>query len=392
MKPHARAMLTLLIALVLACPARADDAVGVPPPSDDAAVWYLTALLQIERSLKSFDDPDEALDIASATSLDSYDPEKAGPVIDRLQDSLDWARRGSTLSKCQWPATLEEDGPYALLPNLGEMRHLARMFTVSAMVKQSRGDLVGATDDCMVIMRLARHAGADHTVIGVLVQISIEGLAVQQIINQLPHYDRDGLTKLRDALDTLPPKVTMAQAVQTERVMALWMERLYKEKGYEEVRKQFGALVNEGFDVDENTPAFPTENDLLNMIEDLKKAYDELAQLMKLSPQQYTEATEKFEQKVENSPNVLIRVLLPSLSVARRSEFIADSKVAMLQAMIAYRLGGEDAFNKVLDPFDGKPFTRKVTEEGVVLTSTLIRHDKPLSQTFPSELAKPLQD
>lgn len=369
-------------------PAHAQQAPDIPPPSDDAAVWYLTALLQVERTLNGADDPEKQNNLATNTDEQDFELDKVGPVIDRLQDHLDYARRGATLDKCTWPVKLEEDGPYALLPNLTDMRRLARLLCVSAMVKRARGDLDGATDDCLAVMRLARHSASDGTVIGTLVQFSIEALATHTLTSQLHLYDRERLEALSKALSGLPAKVTLARAVQSERLYALWIERVLKQEGYAEIKRQFAELTPDGRG--ERVPPFPTEPELVKMIEDLNKTYDELERVMASPPQAFNEAKEAFDKRIEGSANILVRALMPALGAARYTEFAADSRIAMLQAMIAYRLGGEQAFIAVVDPYDGKPFTREVTDDGVVLTSRLIRSGNPWSHTFPAECAQPL--
>ena len=96
---------------------------------------------------------------------------------------------------------------------------------------------------------------------------------------------------------------------------------------------------------------------LIAYVKQLEPLYDEATRLLTLSWPGYQAPTAEFERKLATHPNVLARQFLPALGKARAREFPLEAKYAMFQAAIAYKVGGEEAFKAVNDPFGDGPFT-----------------------------------
>ncbi len=377
---------SFMLALLLATPAFAQDLTPeAPPPSDNAAVWYLTASTLWHA--RGFDaETSELIQTYNEADLD-----KAGPVIDRLGAILYYVREGSKREKCSWAVDLDL-GPLALLPHPIHLRTLTRVLAVSAQVRLARGDAAGAIEDCLTIMRMAPHAAADGTVVSNMMQASMEVVGVETLGKRLDALDREHLEQLRQGLAGLNERQPIWKALANDRLYVAWLRRQYETKGVEGFRdsglwskdrvpREIEAL--EGSDRADQTVA--------DWLDELDRTYNRIIEVAKLPPAEFEPQAAKLEKQINESENPLVRGVVGDIGAVRRVELRTLSIRAMLDAMIAYRLGGEQAFRQVADPYDGRPFDFEVTDAGVVLSSRQIYHDdQRVSLTFSAGCAGPL--
>lgn len=386
MKHHANAFvrITILLSVGWAWPTPAEPIPEPPSPSDNAAVWYLTAHMFMPG------DDDENL-IRVIDSWENPDLKEAAQSLKSVKIPLDYIRRGAALERCAWAADFKKDGIATLLPQLTHMRQYAKLLVVSAQVRMSNGDTEGAIDDLIAIMHVSRHAAADGSLIGCLVQISMDKLAVDAIAKQLHRFDRTELESVRARLNALPSRYSVQSSIATERLLSVWLKRLLLNNDGKIDTQQLKELglteLNEAL---KGKDAKKHAELLTQWFDEMDAFYQRLYDNFGLPYDQFVKADAQYVKDIENSDNVFIKMLMPALGTAYKTERRAKSMYVILDAAIALRLGGDEAFNAVTDPADGKPFDREVTDAGLVLSSRLKKNDQALSVPFDREIARPL--
>lgn len=354
--------------------AHGDQLPQPPPPSDNAAVWYLTAQYYF---MSSGNEEKHAL-------LEKYrdpDLEEARKYLAQ-SDALAMLRRGAALERCAWAVDLKADGPYALLPHLGMMRELSRLMAVSGRVRLEDGDAEAALGDWVVMMHMARHSADDGTLIGCLVQHVIDRTAIELLADHLHRLDRDGLEVLSQLLADIPTRYTVQDAVAAETMMGSWLRRQYDAGEFAGFQ---GLVGDDAADLFKGVKPEQRDEKMKQWLDELDAAYGGIYDLLGLENAAFVKANAQYERDIAELDNPLIRLLMPAIGSTRAAERRALALHAMLRAMIAYRLGGEEAFNAVVDPLDGKPFDRKLTEKGLVVSSRIKHRDKPLFLIFAAE-------
>ena len=177
----------------------------------------------------------------------------------------------------------------------------------------------------------------------------------------------------------------MQDSIAGEAIIGRWFRRQYKNGGLEAFQGPIGdgaAALFKGVKPDQRNEK------MKQWLDELDAAYGRIYELLGLENAAFDQANAQYEKEITESDNPLIRLLMPAIGGARAAEERAMALHAMIRAMLAYRLGGEEAFDAVVDPLDGKPFDRKLTEEGLVVSSRIQHRDKPLSLTFASEVGR----
>ncbi len=122
---------------------------------------------------------------------------------------------------------IEENQPIiqTSLPGIQEMREWARAATARATYQVGIGDLDGAIDDTITLFRLGRHIGRQGTLISALVGIAIEGMGSSVGIGENPAFppSKEQIERLLREIDALPPRITLAECMESERLFGLAM-------------------------------------------------------------------------------------------------------------------------------------------------------------------------
>ncbi|MGL4942916.1 MAG: DUF1559 domain-containing protein [Thermoguttaceae bacterium] len=118
-----------------------------------------------------------------------------------------------------------EWSPLALVSfsDFQRLREFARACTGRAIYRIGTGDIDGAIDDIITIYRLGRHAGRHPMLVSWLVGIAIEGVAASIDIagNPASPPSREQWERFRSELAALPPRITCAEALESERLFGL---------------------------------------------------------------------------------------------------------------------------------------------------------------------------
>ncbi len=116
--------------------------------------------------------------------------------------ALDLLRRGSEREECVFPVNWE-DGYGALFPHFARLRSAARWLSAKSKLCAHDGEIDEALDWCCVSLRMAEHTAQEPTLIGELVAIAIQAIALQraeQVMQEgppSPQFARETIEDLR---------------------------------------------------------------------------------------------------------------------------------------------------------------------------------------------------
>ncbi|XAM00451.1 hypothetical protein OT109_03485 [Phycisphaeraceae bacterium D3-23] len=329
----------------------------VLPAGDNAALRYWVAFSYLpqrgDERYETILDGDE-LDIEEARAF--LGPENSvGEALDRL----DWATQADT---CVW-AINYEDGPYALLPHLGPARTLARLCMMRARLRLHDGDIAGAAEDVLAVMKLGRAFDNDRLLISSLVGMSIEARAVNFTAEHLSAFDDAAVAQLVAGIAGLPERPALSEIIQGESDTFIgWLERTLRQAQADGVVAGDLDSLAAGLGLADADPA-PGQMDYdqwLAWVDEAKDAYTEAGRVADLPYDAYLEAIGELEAGFESSENKVISLFIPSVGAVRSSHDKAHARRAMLQAMLAIRLD-DDAdladHPAMQDPFGEGTFT-----------------------------------
>lgn len=147
------------------------------------------------------------------------------PVVSRFRNALREMHRGTKAASCDWGLDYNE-GPNLLLPHLQKARELSRAAILRSRLRFASGDVDGAVDDVLGTLILGRHCGHSPIVIGVLVNIAIEKVAIDVLAEYLPMLSPRQLDGVTNALANLPPMASLEECMKTEgESFCDWIER-----------------------------------------------------------------------------------------------------------------------------------------------------------------------
>jgi hypothetical protein len=358
--------LTLLVS-VLALeipPASAQVPDGRTELATNAALQYWQAFSQLPTLSK------EQEKLLAELQTASIDDPAVNKLLDVSQQSLMFLHRGAQLKKCEWGLDYN-DGISMLMPHLGKARELGRLAALDAKRAFEQGNWKAGRRDLISMMTLARHASEDPVIIGVLVRVAMDGIAVDCLAPYVPQL-KVPHAEVVAMFDALPPAVTLQQSLQFEKK---WFRGWITPKLRQEEQRQKGAgleLWKKLFD--ENTPDsiknVATLDEVIKLVENGIPAFDDLTRFAALPNDQFEAQYPAFEQKLK-SEHPLTALVLPSINQARSKEQRAQVRLAMLLAGIAIVESGPDKLKELKDPFGSGPFEYHQKGDGFELRSQL---------------------
>jgi hypothetical protein len=330
-----------------------------------------------------------------ARDLDDYGP-SALEQVDRAArlDTPDW----------QILPKLRSEGIGTLLPDIQQMRSLARALQARLRTEVARGRFDDALRTVKTMFAMARHLGEHPTFISELVGIAIAFVAIAPLEEML---EQPGCPNLYWAFTTLPkPMVPLEKGMEGERVMELWVFRDLSESdpmNADQLKRFIGPLeqaleinddktgkqgVRAWLDARTKDPSkvkaarhrlveiglaperlerFPAEQViLLDEKRELEARFDDMMKVGSFPPWQ-VEGLGR-ESKAKPEPALFADALLPAITSVRRAQARLDQRIALLRQVEALRLYAADQkralpaklsdFTVPLpnDPITGKPF------------------------------------
>jgi hypothetical protein len=283
---------------------------------------------------------------------------------------------------CDWGIDVS-DGPETLLPALARFKSIAQVAGLRARVHLAEGKQEAARDELLAVLVMAHNVSKDGTLISVLVQVAIENIVMSIIAENFYQFTPESLELFARGLDSGPPHGSVQQSMAVEkssfygwllqRITSIAADAAGNEQQMQnKVRELWKNHFSESDDqankvVDEWIRAADgSAAGLIGYVRQLEPLYDEITEILGLPWSEYQSRHAAFEKKVREQPNVLAREFFSALGKARQREFTTEAKLAMLQAAIAYKLGGDPAFHSIADPFGDGPFTfRRFVVDGV---------------------------
>ena len=285
---------------------------------------------------------------------------------------------------CDWGNDLS-DGPATVLPNLAKIRRTAQSTALRARVALEEGREGDAKDDLIAVLYLGRHSAINGALVQVMIGLAVEDMVVSFIAGNLHQFTPATLRELGAALDAAPKRITIAGAVKTERAAFYeWMLGKVESfraahpgddgKALEEFRELMRRDIDGGSADTANRiidAAGGTSAGLLSYIKQIAPIYDAMDKVVTAPHDVADQRFEDFTAMKSESTNLLANLFIPNITRARAKELESIARLAMLRAAIAYKTGGDAAFQQVRDPFGDGPFERAGDEEGFELRSKL---------------------
>ncbi|HMJ67126.1 MAG TPA: hypothetical protein VK615_17410 [Candidatus Binatia bacterium] len=288
---------------------------------------------------------------------------------------------------CDWGIDMS-DGPETLLPALARFKSVAQVACLRARKHLIAGKQAETRDELLATFVMGRNVSRDGTVISVLVQVAIENIVMSFIAENFYQFAPETLEQLAAGFNSAPARRQIHECMAVERyAFCDWLVAKINDFDAEsggnqqqlhtKLRELLGKVLGAPETEAEKNRMTKVPDEfigatdgsaagLIGYVKQLEPLYDEATHVLTLSWPEYQVPTAEFEKKLATHPNVLAREFLPALGKARAREFPLVSKYAMLQAAMAYKVGGEGAFKAVSDPFGDGPFTfRRFVLEGV---------------------------
>jgi hypothetical protein len=324
--------------------------------------------------------------------------------------ALKQADQAARLDTPDWQILLKmrDDGIGLLLPEVQQIRSLARALQVRYRAEIAQGRFDDALRTAQTMFAISRHLGEHPTLIGGLVGMAISSLAISGLEEML---EQPGCPNLYWALTSLPrPLIPLDKGMEGERVMHSWafrdldddtpmskdrLDKFITDTGkllelaegkpakpglqaWLDARTEDEALVGAAIRrlveyglPEERLERFPPDQViLLDEKLELEVRFDDLAKTLSFPAWQAEGLAARAESK--QSPALFADVLMPGLSNVRHAQGRIDQRIGLLRHVEALRLHSAEHDGALpaelsdvsvplpLDPFTGKPFRYEV--------------------------------
>ncbi len=190
------------------------------------------ALLYYRYWLGMGDDLREALYEEYSSDPDWRPSPKLSQIISEHPDVIRGLLKATTVEHCDWGVETEE-GIYALLPHLSELRRSARLLRADARRLLDADEIEAASERVAALYRLSAHAASDPVLISSLVSVAILHLAgreVEEIVatGSLTTTARDTMLKAIDTLDPEDPGHIRRGILEERSVFLGWFQRTFR--------------------------------------------------------------------------------------------------------------------------------------------------------------------
>jgi hypothetical protein len=241
-------------------------------------------------------------------------------------------------------------------------------------------------DRLAAALAMSRHLSSDAVLISILIQIANEDVVLTCIADNFHLFGDTTLRDLWTKLNSLPPRVSVAQAIPTEKTAFLdWLDHKLRDFRAEHPGKEKEAItyfrnLMRSLDPEAQNPDLVDDiieasggsiAGVLDYIAKTGTRYEEAKALMALPYAQFRQQAPAFDNATRTSENPLISTLFPALAKAAYKEFRVQAHWEMLRAAIEFRLRGEAGLKGVVDPFGSGPFTFQQSNDGFELRSSL---------------------
>ena len=319
--------------------------------------------------------------------------EEARRTLSTFRNVLPEARLAARRKRVEWDLPLKEQGVATRLPEIQEMRELARLMTIEARLAILEGDYATASLVLENMYTMGQQLGEAGTLVSMLVGLAAQGAATEEVIHWISQSDSPNAYW---ALTCLPSSMgNLAESLESE---DLWIRgsipyadllgaAILTPQQLEHMAHEVGTLldaqwVDGGFQIefdsgetqDVRVPAgvallplvlraYPVckrqllESDLdheliermeplqvvmLRSVQVYRELLDEMVVWSRHTPLESREALMEIDRQFKSLANrpeaVMANLMLPGIGAASRAVLRGDQKIAMLRAVEAMRL------------------------------------------------------
>jgi hypothetical protein len=297
--------------------------------------------------------------------------DRLGPLLSGYDHTFRLARVAAhSTAPCDWGIDWST-GPYTLLPHLLRVKQIANVSKVRVLWDLQQGRQDDAREDLLAAVALGRNGAADGSLISTLVQIAVEHIACQTVAENFSRFSPETLEQIADGLTNGPARHTIASCMTVEIAgFPEWLVRMFHglKKQYPDDDAKVIATISDVFtnsgDGEQVSNRWPkmvaasggTSDGMVKLVEDLRPLYARLTEIEALPLAQYEEEMKQFSADLEKNTNPFAHELLSALVKCRPREFTDLAELAMVQAGVAYKVHGPEAFRNVIDPCGQGPF------------------------------------
>ncbi len=318
---------------------------------------------------------------------------EARQTLGRFRSVLEEARLAARRKRVEWDLPLAEQGVATLLPEIQEMRELARLMTVEARLAILEGDYAKASLVLENMYTMGEHLGEAGTLVSMLVGLAVQGVANEEVVTWIA---KSGSPNAYWALTSIPTSTDrLAASIESE---DMWIrgslpyadlldKAILTPQQLEHVAHEIGSLMdtkwnNLGFRVEFNSGetrdvrmparvallpamlrAYPAckrqllESDvdrhlieamdpmqvvLLRWVQVYRELLDEMVIWARHRPVETREAFKQVDDRLRSLRNrpeaVLVNLMLPAVSSSNRAVLRIEQRIAMLRVVEALRL------------------------------------------------------
>ncbi len=308
------------------------------------------------------------------------DLKRSKDLLAKYELSLSILEHAGHIPGCDW-GIINDINVSLVIPSLPKMFEAARVLLLRARYRLETGDSLGGVQDIVTCLRLGSR-GTPPIVINCLIQDNIDGLAVDLCSRNLSKMDHDSIEVLKKGFESLPPFLSIADALQTERIdCRIWIDEIDKDPKLEATRLKsvVAELISGGFSptLEQLRAAFALEEPFYIEVQSaLKLPYADRENRLKALKSTLGSNDKDIETDLELS-------LLACASTQIKGD-VLRAKTAMLMAVLNAIVNGKPDLVKEIgtnsrDPFTSGPFTVQNTDGGIEIRSHLIAEDKPVT-------------
>jgi hypothetical protein len=286
--------------------------------------------------------------------------------LKKFDPMVEYLRRATRMKvPCDWGIDLA-DGPATLMPNLVKIRQASQAVLLRAHYALEEERDREAMDELGAVLVLGRNTGAGGTLVSAMLAIGVEDTVNRFVAENFNRFSPQALQSFLKEVDAAPPRPTIKHAMSIEKT-AFWEWFIVKLEALRATPSQDNAqavrdLLTSGLgsipEVDRIIEkAGNTPDQLIAYFREVEPIYDAIEKAADAVPAQLEREANTMRQLTEGSSNQIAQVIFPNVARARRNELGAVVHSAMLRAAITLRLEGEEAFQKLRDPFGNGPFT-----------------------------------
>lgn len=298
-------------------------------------------------------------------------PERAAALLGKYGEALEYLRDGARANWVQWDAV--ENRKDVFYPHLNDSMALAGLGRLKLAEQLREGQLTEAAETAADLIVFARHVGGTRVVRAQMMEgevIEAAATALAPAVGRLPEA---ALRVLDERLASLPPAVSVHEAVGAE--LGILRKRL-RDAGANEGRRVAEFILPERADEAARrqlAELWPDEKQRGALITEGYQLSVVSRSALGAPPERFARESERYRGRWEAAAP-LVRLLAPepaSLTDLRERGMAADVYVALLRTATKVRLEGAGVVEKSRDPAGKGPLEYEAKAGGFELRSAL---------------------